>query len=239
MTQTPPPAPGSFSANLYSGVESVIYWLARNWLPFINVTALVYVGLPFMAPVLMKANLRGPAQVIYTIYSPLCHQFGYRTWYLFGEQVNYEAPEFALRTGIDPYSVEGRFQARAFLGNEQMGYKVGYCQRDIAIYGAIFFGGVVYAVLRRRGPVKPLHFILYLILGLGPIALDGFSQLFSQPPLSLIPFRESTPLLRVLTGAMFGLMSVWLAYPYADESFDEIKLDIEEKRAETAANDEA
>ena len=72
--------------------------------------------------------------------------------------------------------------------------------------------------------------LFYGIVGIGPIALDGFSQLFSQPPLSLYTLRESTPFLRTLTGALFGLMNVWLAYPYIEESMDEIKTDIARKR---------
>jgi len=74
-------------------------------------------------------------------------------------------------------------------------------------------------------------FILYALVGVGPIALDGFSQLFSQPPFNVIGLRESTPLLRTLTGTLFGLMNVWLAYPYVEESFAEVKLELQAKLA--------
>jgi hypothetical protein len=65
------------------------------------------------------------------------------------------------------------------------------------------------------------------VFGLGPIAFDGFSQLFSQygvalQPLSFLnsifPLRESSPFLRTLTGAMFGFSLVWLTYPHIDAS---------------------
>ena len=75
--------------------------------------------------------------------------------------------------------------------------------------------------------------LLFIVIGLGPIALDGFSQLFSywSTPLdgstptgiaatiqSVLPLRESTPLLRAFTGAWFGLALVWMAYPHVNES---------------------
>ena len=117
--------------------------------------------------------------------------------------------------------------ARRFLGNETMGYKMALCERDIAIYAFVLIGGLIYAVLRRRGPVRPMPFVAFVIIGLGPIALDGFSQLISQygaalgpggPLSSLLPLRESSPFLRTLTGALFGFSLVWLTYPRIDGS---------------------
>jgi hypothetical protein len=60
-----------------------------------------------------------------------------------------------------------------------------------------------------------------------PIGLDGFSQLFSQMNWawlsSILPYRESTPLLRVLTGGLFGFTTAWFAYPYMEESMAETR----------------
>jgi hypothetical protein len=39
--------------------------------------------------------------------------------------------------------------------------------------------------------------------------------------LSFYPIRESTPFLRALTGALFGIGNAWLAYPYIEESMQE------------------
>ncbi len=44
------------------------YWLSKNLMVVINLIIFIYVGLPFLAPVLMKANAVGPARVIYAIY---------------------------------------------------------------------------------------------------------------------------------------------------------------------------
>ena len=109
--------------------------------------------------------------------------------------------------------------ARAFIGNAQLGYKVALCERDVAIYGGILIFGLVFSLLRKR--LKAIHWLVWILIGIVPIGIDGFSQLISQPPLSLIPFRESTPFLRVLTGLLFGLITAWFGYPYVEESMVE------------------
>ena len=99
------------------------------------------------------------------------------------------------------------------------------CERDMGIYGAILLFGIVYSLTGRR--IKPLHWMLWILIGLGPIGLDGFSQLFSQMEwswlASILPYRESTPFLRVLTGGLFGLTTAWFAYPYMEESMAETR----------------
>jgi uncharacterized membrane protein len=212
-------------------LDKLIYGLSQHWLAVLNLIVLIYVGLPFLAPVFMKAGLTGVGNLIYAAYSPLCHQFAFRSFFMFGPQPFYEAGNPIWQTvGIDPFDVVARFAAKAFVGNEQMGFKVAYCERDVAIYGAIFVGGLIFGLLRARGmKIKPANFILYAIVGIGPIALDGFSQLFSQPPFNWLTMRESTPLFRVLTGSLFGLMNVWLAFPYLEESFTEISADLKAK----------
>jgi len=110
-------------------------------------------------------------------------------------------------------------EARSFLGNETLGYKTALCQRDLAIYGAMLLFGIIFSLTGKK--IKPLPWYLWLILGLGPIGLDGFSQLLSQTGLAIfewLPLRESTPLLRTLTGAFFGLATAWFGIPYLEES---------------------
>jgi uncharacterized membrane protein len=217
-----------------TGADRVMYWLSRHYLAVLNVVMLFYFGLPILAPVLMNAGLKLPANIIYTIYKPLCHQFGFRSFYLFGEQTYYPLEEaqiagvqsFGEVTGFQDLNnpaASSRFDARQYVGNETVGYKMALCERDMAIYSAIFLFGLVYAATGRR--LKPLHWMLWLLIGMGPIGLDGFSQLFSQMEwswlASVLPYRESTPFLRVLTGALFGFATAWFSYPYIEESMAE------------------
>jgi uncharacterized membrane protein len=219
-----------------SSGDRMMDWFSRHYLAVINVFILLYFGLPILAPMLMKAGATLPANVIYTIYKPLCHQFGFRSFFLFGEQAYYplaEAGVAGVKTfeevtsfqDLDNPAAFSRFQAREFTGNETVGYKMALCERDMAIYGAIFTFGILYAITGRR--IKPLHWTLWILIGMVPIGLDGFSQLFSQmnwPWLaSLIPYRESTPFLRVLTGGLFGFTTAWFAYPYMEESMAETR----------------
>jgi uncharacterized membrane protein len=219
-----------------SGADRFSWWISRHYLAAFNVFVLIYVGLPFLAPTLMKVGAQPPAALLYKLYSPLCHQFGFRSFFLFGEQPVYPLAEAGLQgystfeqvsglQDLDQPSSFSRLQARQYIGDESVGYKVALCERDVAIYAAILLFGLVFAVSGRGLP--PLHWMAWIALGLGPIGLDGFSQLFSQfnwPWLAaLIPYRESTPFLRVLTGGLFGWMTAWYAYPYIEESMRETR----------------
>jgi uncharacterized membrane protein len=219
-----------------TGGDRFSFWLAKRYLVMLNLFILFYVGLPFLAPILKKTGVEIPARVLYRIYSPLCHQFGFRSFFLFGEQVYYPLAEanikgvrtFEEMTGItnldDPASFT-RLEARSFTGNETMGYKVALCERDVAIYLAMLLFGIIFALSNRR--IKSLHWIMWFLIGIAPIGLDGFSQLFSQFNwdwlASVIPYRESTPFLRVLTGALFGFSTAWFAYPNIEESMNETR----------------
>ncbi len=253
---TPPKQPVTgWQRTMVIAIDKFIYRFSRHWLAFFNVAIALYVGLPMLAPALMKAGLALPANLIYTVYSPMCHQMASRSFFLFGEQYAYpraltgsaltpiEAyiptlPEFANASADPTEWPSFLLAAREFVGNEQMGYKMALCERDIAIYSFVLLGGLLYAVLRTRFKIKPLPLWAFLIFGMGPIALDGFSQLFSQygvvsPALSFLntvfPLRESTPLLRTLTGAIFGFALTWLAYPHVDAGMKTTAADLEEK----------
>ena len=205
-------------------------WMAKHWLFVVNLLFIIYLGLPFLAPVLLKVGARVPANIIYSAYSPLCHQLGFRSFFLFGEQPYYPRSAagvpgvipFGKATGIDENDL---LSARAFTGNDVLGYKVALCERDVAIYGAIIVFGFLYALTKRKIP--PLHWALWLVIAIVPIGLDGFSQLFSQIPFpaiaSLLPYRESTPFLRVLTGFLFGFGTAWFGLPYVEESMRETR----------------
>lgn len=207
--------------------------LTHRWLTITLVAIGTYAALPFVAPTFMKLGWTLPAQVLYTLYSPMCHQFAFRSIFLYGEQpfypreiahspyTSYEAATADLENVVKPASLEDFslafiWSAREFVGNEKMGYKTALCARDVAIYVALFVGGLIYKRLRYR--LRPLPVWLFVIAGLGPIGLDGFSQLLSYPPFSWWEVRETLPFFRISTGAMFGLMTAWLAFPYIEEA---------------------
>ena len=204
-------------------------WLRKHYLAIINLLLAFYVGLPMLAPILMKTGQVNLADRIYQLYRPLCHQLAYRSFFLFGEQAYYPleiaeiegVKSFEQVTGLEAGDMEA---ASAFAGNDQLGYKIALCQRDIAIYGSLLLFGLVFALSGRK--IKALPWLAWLLLALVPMGLDGVSQLLGNmniPALSWIALRESTPFLRVLTGAMFGWFSAWFAMPSIDELVNEKK----------------
>jgi uncharacterized membrane protein len=197
-------------------IDRIAEWVSRHWLGVFNGFVAIYLGLALLAPVLMKVGATTPASWIYTVYSATCHQLGFRSFFLFGEKVDYPRSEFAADTGIDPNDL---WAARAFRGNSLLGYKIALCERDVAIYSAMLAAGIFFYFFRKR--IKPLHWILWILIGIVPIGLDGGSQLLSYLPFLSFPPRESTPALRVLTGLLFGVTSVWFAYPYMQDSIEE------------------
>lgn len=192
-------------------------WIARHWLALFNTGWGVYVVLPFFAPILMQAGLTGPATVIYTIYSFTCHQLPDHSYFLYGPNA---APVAATLEAAGAPPSGDLFGFRGFIGNLETGYKVALCQRDLAIYGSVVLAGLLFAMVRSRVRLRAPSLKVYALFLL-PIALDGGS--------ALLGLRDSNWWLRTLTGAIFGVASVWLAYPYVDDAMQEV-IEVETQR---------
>jgi len=212
-----------------------VLFLSRHWLAMINLIFFLYVGLPFTAPLLMNAGETRTALWIQRIYSPQCHQLAYRSWFLFGEQPAY--PLESANTSLTPYGEatgldgDDYWEAKEFIGNERLGYKVALCQRDVATWGGMLAGGLIFGLFRKR--MKPLPILIWLLVGVLPIALDGGTQLLSEFPFLSFPHRESTPFLRTVTGTLFGVMNIWMAFPYIEVSMNEMRILVTSKLAAT------
>lgn len=234
----------------------------RNWLRIILTVLALYISLPWLAPTLAKVGMTGAADIIYTMYSPFCHQFAFRSVFLFGEQAFYpratagsaytpfetyaaESAEFqaqyrywsalyqadstgepASAESLGDFSVAQQLAARHFIGDDRLGYKSSLCARDLAIYSMIFVGALIYRRFRWR--IHPLPLWLFVVAGLGPVGLDGMSQLLSYPPFEFWPVRETSPVFRIVTGGLFGLMCAWLGFPHLERSMQDIADALEE-----------
>ncbi len=218
----------------FSAVDHFAYWLSRHYLALFNFILFLYVGLPFAAPTFMEEGLTAPAKVIYTLYSPFCHQMAFRSFFLFGEQPYYpralagvNVTSYEAMMGLNPNANEKTdafiLGARDFVGNAAVGYKVAICERDIAMYGSLLLFGLIFAISGKR--IKQVPWYLWLLIGLLPIAIDGFSQLPGLLPglPAFLPNRESTPFLRVLTGALFGFFTAWFLYPLIESNMKETR----------------
>ncbi len=229
-----------------SAADRVSLWLSNRYMLLINLFIFLYVGLPFLAPVLALNGMAAPARVLYTIYSPLCHQLTFRSWFLFGMQPYYprslaEVQNLASYEELFNTSPADLAYARQFTGMEEIGYgagrigyKVALCQRDVAIYGSLLFFGLIFTLTGRK--LKSLPWYLWILFGLVPIGIDGVSQLpsllsfFSELPV----IRESTPLLRTITGLLFGGTTGWYLFPMIEESMRETRALLTQKQSVVA-----
>ena len=191
-------------------LDKLIFQLAKHWLFLANLTWGLYVGLPILAPILMLTGHTWLGNLIHSAYQVACHQMPWRSFFLGGPQMVYTYEELI--------TLVGSALTERYVGDATIGYKVALCQRDVATYGTILLAGLVFELVRPR--LKPLP-IWAFVLSLVPMGIDGITQLFG--------LRESNWQLRVITGALFGLASIWLAYPYLEEGMREIRDEVNKK----------
>lgn len=223
---------GGRAAQVAAAVDRLVAWLTRHWLALFNTITAVFVGLPFVAPLLMHLGAAGPARLIYRLYQFACHQLPERSFFLFGARAVYGVEEMeaagALPAGLNLLQRE----LLRWIGNAELGYKVAICQRDIAIYGSILLGGLLFGLARRfcatRACQVPRLPIKAYLVALIPLVVDGGTQ--------LVGLRESTWQLRLITGGLFGLATVWLAYPYVEAAMTEAAADLQRTPPETGQN---
>ena len=89
------------------------------------------------------------------------------------------------------------------------GYQTCLCSRCLAIYTSILLAGVAIVFLRKNRRLRAIPWYAWL-LGMVPMALDGFTQLFG--------LRESNLALRLLTGAIFGITTAWFLLPQIEDA---------------------
>ncbi len=225
----------------------LVLGLSRNWVATFITFFGIFITLPWLAPVFMKVGATGLARAIYFIYSFECHQLPERAYYLFGMKSMYSLAE--IQAAWQP--TNNPLLLRQFIGNQQLGYKVAWCDRTTAMYGAIWLLILVWRPLSKR--LRPLPLWAFALLTF-PIAIDGGTHFISDLMGLGVGFRETNvwlaaltanafPLwfyatdvigsfnwwMRLLTGFLFGLGLVWLAYPQAEIFFAEAAARIDMK----------
>src|SRR6266568_443152 len=90
------------------------------------------------------------------------------------------------------------------------GHQLGMCERNFSIYASMFLGSLIFTLTKKRLSGIPWWFWILMIL---PMAIDGTTQMFG--------LRESTWMLRVVTGTLFGLGNVWFALPFMQKTLVE------------------
>src|SRR5690242_13873786 len=100
----------------------------RHWLFTVNSALGVFLFGAFAASSLAAVGLQPAADWLYAVYHFTCHQWAFRSFFLFGADASpvtvYDQLQLAATTD-DPFG---------FLGNAQLGWKMAFCERDLAIY---------------------------------------------------------------------------------------------------------
>lgn len=228
-------------------VNRLSYRLIRHWLPIFLLLWTLFIGLPWLAPVFAKIGWRQAADTIYLIYSTQCHQLPQRSFFLFGAKPMYSLAEVQAVW----QNTKNPFILRQFNGNAAMGWKVAWSDRMVSLYGGVFVGALLFWPLRRRFKPLPLWAFALLII---PMGIDGTTHLISDIAGLGNGFRDSNAWLatltssalpatfyagdvlgsfnswmRLITGLLFGLAVVWLAFPSLEEWMAEIAGEIEMK----------
>ena len=198
-------------------IDRIIMLIGKHWLAMVASFLFIFSALPFLAPVLMHDGITAPAEGIYKAYSLTCHQLSYRTFFFFGEQPVYTLDELRVLVPGGQNQDGISFFWRDFIGNSTLGYKMAWCERDVSIYASMFLAFIALGLLGARVP--KLNWRAYLLFVV-PMAFDGFWQLFTSPVdiMPFLPLHESNAELRIITGALFGIGSVWLVFPYVEEA---------------------
>lgn len=218
-------------------------WFERHWLLIFNTFWGLFVGLPFLAPIFMRLGWTMPGKGIYFTYSFFCHQLPERSWFFFGPSVSYTKDQIA-QTGHD---ISHELVRRTFIGLPEMGWKVAWSDRMVAMYGSIFVLGLLYALLRSRGIfVKGIPWWGFFLL-ITPLAIDGTTHLINDA--LRFSFRDTNAwavvltngvfpasfyagdllgslnsILRIISGFLFGLGVVGFMWPLMEEEFGKGKM---------------
>jgi len=238
---------------LVIGLQQGILGFSRHWLAWANLFWGVLVGLPWLAPVLMKMGAIRLARAIYLVYSFLCHQFADRSFFLFGPKLMYSYREllpdqsFASNANI-------WLGLRTFIGTPEQGYKVAWSDRMVSMYGGILLGGLIFALLRRRLRLPGWRTFGLMIALMIPMIVDGTTHWVSDLAGLGQGFRYTNAWLarltgnlfpqsfyvgnelgsfnswmRLITGLLFGLAAAWMM-PLLEASFQDVRQTLESRQ---------
>ena len=219
-------------------LERLLLQLSERWWLIALCVAALFIGLPWLAPVFMHLGWTSAGHAIYTLYATQCHQLPQRSFFLFGPKLTYSLPEIQAAW----YATDDPRILRQFVGNPQMGWKVAWSDRMVALYTSGFFGALVCWPLRKWLPTLSPR--LFILLGL-PMVLDGATHMLSDyvglvqnfratnawlavitnnvlPPTfyagdALGSFNSS---MRLLTAILFGVSSAWLVSSQIERRFN-------------------
>jgi len=115
-------------------------WADRRRLALLNTLVALFIVGPVVTPLLRAGGATSTATGLYRFFHLLCHQWAFRSFFVLGPQATLSRDQLSA-LGLDPYT---------FVGDAQMGWKMAFCERNLAIFVGLLAFGVAYAAVRRR-----------------------------------------------------------------------------------------
>lgn len=176
---------------------------------------LFFNGAIFLVPFL--ASQGSDVSILYPAFEPTCHQLTSRSLCLWKSSAG-----GSLSIG-DCFASEDLSYSHDTVVQrpDGTGYKFPVCSRDVAIYLAMLIGLLALPFVRKIEMEDwPNKWII--VAAAVPIAIDGTTQ--------LVGLRESSNLLRVITGAIIGVALSFYLLPVINSLYSFLK----EKKKESA-----
>lgn len=108
------------------------------------------------------------------------------------------------------------------------GQQFACCERCAAIYGSIALGGLLFTLV--RGQMRAPRYVEIVTL-VSPVVLDGMAVGAG--------IYDGNVVMRVITGGLFGLATIWFLYPRFERGFAEMRQRLEILFARLAAQGRA
>ena len=83
-----------------SRLDTAVQWVGHHWLLLVNTGAVLYAGLPWLSPLAKAANHPLLGELLFRLYTPLCHQLPARSFFCYGHQVAFCHRCAAMYTAI-------------------------------------------------------------------------------------------------------------------------------------------
>lgn len=81
-------------------LDRAVAWVGRHWLLVLNGGAALYAGLPWLSPLAKCMGAPVLGEVLFRLYTPLCHQLPERSFFVCGHQVAFCHRCAAMYTAI-------------------------------------------------------------------------------------------------------------------------------------------
>lgn len=224
-----------FSYNLEEGVNQFTWQFAKHWLLIVNLLMAVFIGLPYLVPVLEYFGFNGLAHAIHLAYRVTCHQLPERSYFILGHQASIcqrcSAIWLMFLIGGVIYAFSGRrikplpfkWWVLALIpvgldgGTQLMGPIYAILPGWLLSGAAVLIWAALTIIMLTR---KVRDWQYYLFVACLPAAM-----IFVQ----ITGARLSNWELRSLTGGVFGLANAWLMYPMFQEAFGDLRQEMEKK----------